>query len=99
MGKVAQGTRFAAIADIHGNSAALRAVLNDIERRGISDIVNLGDVLSGPLDPVGTAEILMPMSLPTVLGNHDQWLFDPPGGMMGLWETWIIDDLSDSHIS
>lgn len=39
---------FAAIADIHGNCAALEAVLEDIARLGIKDIVNLGDCFSGP---------------------------------------------------
>jgi hypothetical protein len=41
----------AAIADIHGNCAALEAVLADIARLGITDIVNLGDHLRGPLKP------------------------------------------------
>ena len=41
--------RFAAIADIHGNADALDAVLADLAREGISDVVNLGDHLSGPL--------------------------------------------------
>jgi predicted phosphodiesterase len=43
--------RFAVIADVHGNRWALEAVLDDIARRGIRDIVNAGDHLSGPLDP------------------------------------------------
>ncbi|MEL7151833.1 MAG: metallophosphoesterase family protein, partial [Pseudomonadota bacterium] len=41
--------RLAAISDIHGNSDALRAVLDDIKRRGVDQIVNLGDCFSGPL--------------------------------------------------
>lgn len=90
--------RFAAIADIHGNSAALTAVLDDIARRGITDIVNLGDVLSGPLDPVGTAEILMPLDLPTVMGNHDIWLIDRPVEKMGDWEQWTYPLLSETHL-
>jgi predicted phosphodiesterase len=45
----------AVIADIHGNRWALEAVLADIDRRYIGQIVNLGDSLLGPLDPVGTA--------------------------------------------
>ena len=40
--------RFAAIADIHGNALALEAVLADVDAQGIGDIVNLGDMLSGP---------------------------------------------------
>ena len=91
--------RFAAIADVHGNSAALKAVLADIHRRGVSEIVNLGDVLSGPLDPAGTADILMPLNLPTVLGNHDAWLFDRPEDQMGLWEAWTYPDLTPAHLN
>ena len=41
--------RFAAIADVHGNLLALEAVLKDIADLGITEIVNLGDHLSGPL--------------------------------------------------
>jgi hypothetical protein len=51
--------RFAAIADIHGNYLALEAVLADIRALEITDIVNLGDMLSGPLDGRKTVEILM----------------------------------------
>src|SRR5260221_9723140 len=43
--------RFAAIADVHGNYLALEAVVADIRAQGIDDIVNLGDMASGPLDP------------------------------------------------
>jgi len=90
--------RFAAIADIHGNSSALRAVLDDIARRGITQIVNLGDVLSGPLDPAGTADLLMRLDLPTVMGNHDEWLIDRPLAEMGMWEKWSYPALSDDHL-
>jgi hypothetical protein len=45
--------RFAVLSDIHGNLSALEAVLADIASRSVSQIVNLGDHLQGPLDPVG----------------------------------------------
>ena len=45
--------RFAAIADVHGNYLALEAVVADIRAQGIDDIVNLGDMASGPLDAGG----------------------------------------------
>ena len=45
--------RIAAIADVHGNSAALEAVLRDVDRVGADAIVNLGDHFSGPLDAAG----------------------------------------------
>ncbi|MBP1848598.1 metallophosphoesterase family protein [Rhizobium halophytocola] len=72
--------RFAAIADIHGNHLALQAVLADIEGLGIRHIVNLGDVFSGPVDAGKTADILRPLDLPTVRGNHDRALLEDATG-------------------
>lgn len=68
--------RFAAIADIHGNRWALEAVLEDIEHRGIRTIVNLGDHLFGPLDPDGTAALLMRRRIITISGNQDRELLE-----------------------
>lgn len=87
----------AVISDIHGNISALDAVLDDIERRDIRRIVNLGDCLSGPFDGRATADRLMALDLLTVRGNHDRQLFDRPRAKMGLWEDWIVDDLADAH--
>jgi predicted phosphodiesterase len=64
--------KIAAISDIHGNLPALEAVLADIERRGVDVIVNLGDILSGPLYPVETADLLMAKNYPTICGNHER---------------------------
>lgn len=69
--------RFAAIADVHGNVRALEAVLGDIGNRGINTVVNLGDSLFGPLNPDETAELLIPLKLPTVAGNQDRELLEP----------------------
>src|SRR6185437_10271724 len=66
--------RFAVIADVHGNRWALEAVLEDIARRGVRDIVNAGDHLWGPLDPEGTADLLIRLALPSVSGNQDREL-------------------------
>ncbi|MFH1416736.1 MAG: metallophosphoesterase family protein [Planctomycetota bacterium] len=62
----------AVMADIHGNRWALEAVLEDIRGRGIRRIVNLGDSLYGPLDPAGTARMLLSLDIPTVRGNEDR---------------------------
>jgi putative phosphoesterase len=70
--------QLAVLSDIHGNRWALEAVLQDIDRRGIQDVVNLGDSLYGPLDPAGTARMLLPRSFPTVRGNEDRIIVDPP---------------------
>jgi predicted phosphodiesterase len=47
--------RIAVISDVHGNVTALRAVLADIKARGITRIVNLGDVVGK--GPRGSAAI------------------------------------------
>ena len=90
--------KLAAISDIHSNIAALEAVLSDIERRGIRQIVNLGDSLSGPFDAKRTADRLLDLDLTTVRGNHDRQLIDRPVKDMGVWEHWAVFDLTDAHI-
>jgi len=62
----------AVISDVHGNRWALEAVLEDIELRGVRDILNLGDCVYGPLDPAGTADMLIGLDIPTVRGNEDR---------------------------
>ncbi len=90
--------QIAVIADIHGNSAALDAVLADIERRGIAEVLNLGDSISGPLDPVGTADRLMARDFPTIAGNHDRFLVDRPPEDQPLWEQWTYPLLAPTHL-
>ena len=89
--------RFAAIADVHGNRWALEAVLEDIARRGVRDIVNAGDHLWGPIDPVGTADVLMSFDLPSAAGNQDR---DPIEGLSARHRDWLaglpmLRELSD----
>ncbi|HUD27291.1 MAG TPA: metallophosphoesterase family protein [Novosphingobium sp.] len=74
----------AVISDIHGNLGALEAVLADARARGAERVVNLGDILSGPLDAVGTAERLMALGLETIRGNHERQLLDHPREAMNL---------------
>jgi len=66
--------KIAALSDIHGNLAALEAVLEDIRQRGADLVVNLGDILSGPLQCGETADRLMALRLPTISGNHERQL-------------------------
>lgn len=66
--------RIAALSDIHGNVWALEAVLEDARRQGVDLIVDTGDLLSGPLEPAATADLLIPLGLPTIAGNHERQL-------------------------
>jgi predicted phosphodiesterase len=90
--------RFAAIADIHGNALALDAVLADIDMLGINDIVNLGDVFSGPLDASGTAKLLDRRKIPTLRGNHDRHLIQQDRADMGPSDGVAYDQLSPHHL-
>ena len=90
--------RFAAIADIHGNHLALEAVLADIHAAGIVDIVNLGDMASGPLDARRTMDRLMALDATHVLGNHDRYLIDRPIEQMGPWERPAYPQLEARHL-
>lgn len=68
--------KFAAIADVHGNHSALIAVLADIQFLGITEMVNLGDHLSGPLEAGRTADLLMERDIPSIQGDQDRILVE-----------------------
>lgn len=91
--------RIAALSDIHGNLAALEAVLADIARRGVDLIVNLGDIVSGPLQPAGTLDRLIPLALPTIRGNQERQLLTLPIDTMGASDAYARAHLSPDHLA
>lgn len=66
--------KLAILSDIHGNLPALEAVVADVARRGADVTVNLGDIVSGPLQPLETARRLMPLDIVAIRGNHERQL-------------------------
>ena len=91
-------TRFAAIADIHGNADALAAVLDDIQSQAITSIVNLGDHFSGPLAARETADILLGHGMISIRGNHDRWLVETPFKAMGPSDRSAYSLLGDEQL-
>lgn len=77
------GRTLAVLADIHGNRWALEAVLDDLERRNVDELINLGDSVYGPLDPPGTARLLREVDPRSVRGNQDRILVDPSEEIRG----------------
>lgn len=90
--------KIAALSDIHGNLPALEAVLADIGRQGADIVVNLGDILSGPLYPSQTADRLMQLGLPTIRGNHERQLGMDPS-RMGASDRYAHQVLSAAHLA
>jgi len=68
--------KIAVLSDIHGNSWALQAVLDDIKKRNIQSIFNLGDSLYGPLDPLGAFTLIRDSDMYCVLGNEDRVILE-----------------------
>jgi putative phosphoesterase len=75
--------KIAVLSDIHGNLAALEAVLKDAAARGADEVVNLGDIFSGSLHPRETANRLIPLGLPTIRGNHERQVLTVSTDRMG----------------
>jgi predicted phosphodiesterase len=89
--------RWAVVSDIHGNLPALEAVLAEINREGITRIVNLGDIVSGPLWPAETADRLLALAWPTIRGNHERQLLTLPPGRMSPADAFAAARLGDEH--
>ncbi len=62
---------FAILSDIHGNLEALTAVLTELERRGIEQIVCLGDVVGYGPNPMECLDLVARRCRATLMGNHD----------------------------
>lgn len=65
--------KIAVISDIHANTLALEAVLEQIDSIGVDKIFCLGDIIMAGYDPNGTAEkILNLKNLEIIQGNTDK---------------------------
>jgi putative phosphoesterase len=89
--------RIAVISDIHGNLEALEAVLEDTSARNVDAIVNLGDVVSGPLFPAECSDRLISLELPTIRGNHERQLLTLDEQTMGQSDRYTASCLRPDH--
>lgn len=69
--------RIALISDIHGNAVALRETLRHIREHGADEIVFLGDAATLGAAPVEVIDTLGQLGCPCIMGNHDEYIFDP----------------------
>jgi len=66
--------RIAVFSDIHGNGAALEAVLADIQAKAPDRLVCLGDAIQGGPQPAQVVRRLRELHCPVIMGNADAWL-------------------------
>jgi putative phosphoesterase len=88
-------TTIAVVADIHGNLPALERVVDDIARRGIDTVINLGDHASGPLWPRETIDFLMTRPWAHIAGNCDRAISRVPPSSLGLSDRFAFDRLGE----
>lgn len=88
--------RIAALADIHGNLRALEAMIADLRKYQPDLVVNLGDHVSGPLEPAETCDLLMAMTdWVQIRGNHDRQVAGE--GPFGATDAAARLELRDEH--
>ena len=90
--------KFAAIADVHGNCVALEAVLTDIAEIGITEVVNLGDHVSGPLEARKTADLLIERGFPSIRGDQDRRLVELDAAARGASDRMDYKQLDRKHL-
>jgi len=93
--------KFAVLSDIHSNVFALEAVLSDAKKHSVDLIVNLGDILYGPIAPKATYDLLMQHDIVTICGNQDRQIFEASAEEIASNPTmrFIIEDLGIEPIT
>ncbi|MGE5591295.1 MAG: metallophosphoesterase family protein [Bacillota bacterium] len=92
--------RLAFFGDVHGNLAALDAVLSDVRRASPDAVVCLGDlVFKGPQGQA-CVERLAGLGIPTVQGNTDRYLLeDPPELLQALHQGGAAGDAAQRSLA
>jgi predicted phosphodiesterase len=72
--------RTALVSDVHGNAVAFEAVIADLEREPVDQVVCLGDTIQGGAQPAKVVALLHGLDCPVVLGNADAFVLDEKAG-------------------
>lgn len=88
--------KIAVVSDIHGNLPALQAVAAEIDREGVDQVANLGDIVSGPLWPAETCDWLMAHDWLTMRGNHERQVLGERSAMSAT-DAYAADRLNEAH--
>lgn len=66
-----ESLRIAVLSDLHGNSAATRAVLANIDAVSPDSVYCLGDLVGYGPEPNETIDLVRERGIPTIMGNYD----------------------------
>lgn len=95
-------TVYAVISDVHANLEALEAVLKDIEKENVDEILFLGDAVGYGPNPNECTDLLRQNTALMVAGNHDwaavgldDYGYFNPYARLAI--KWTIDTLSDGN--
>ena len=69
---------FAVVSDIHSNLEALQAVLGELDRRGVTEVYCLGDVIGYGASPRECLDLVAERCRVICCGNHDHACFYEP---------------------
>ena len=93
----------ALISDIHSNTEALGAVLEDIRAKDIKDIVCLGDVVGYGPNPVECVDMIREATRFCLQGNHDEAVtegggedFRPQAKLAAEWTRSVLEPKQDA---
>ena len=89
--------RVAAISDIHGNLPALEAVLAEIDREAVTEIVVVGDTAHGPW-PAEVVDLLEERGALCVRGNADREVIER-SDRYGPLAPWSADRLGERRLA
>ena len=85
--------RIAFVSDIHGNFTAFDAVLADIKKQNIDQLICLGDTVSLGPQPAEVLNALRSWNAVTIMGNHDQAIMEPEKAAQYEITEYLIPDL------
>ncbi|WP_299694616.1 metallophosphoesterase family protein [uncultured Vibrio sp.] len=92
--------KFAILSDIHSNVYALEAVVKDAKSKGVTALINLGDILYGPIAPKQTYDYLQALNAITISGNQDRQIYEATKAEIESNPTmqFILDDLGQQPL-
>jgi predicted phosphodiesterase len=72
-----EGRTLAIVSDVHGNSVAFKAALDDMSGLGVDAVISLGDVAATGPSPVDSVRMMVRHRIPSVMGNTDERILRP----------------------